>query len=506
MRNLVHGKRPSGLGRCVSVRAVLTLPIFGALAGCSADVVRLDSSPSFSLNDPPGATSTVLRPAASMARSGVGAHSIDVPSASEQAYTPSPRSADRGIEVAALPEPPPATPYAEARPSASPPASAPSAAYAPAERKPAPVQAPAVKQLTSEKGDAVEVQQGDTLYGLSKKHKVSLSELMQVNSLSSPNLKPGQTIYLPKSAKKPLVRQEVAEAAPAAAVSPELAAKYSGSYTVQKGDSLYALALKMKVPLAELQQVNGISDVRRVKPGAVLKVPGSAVAATATAGPGAPITAAPAQAAAPPKVPAAVVANETASGGAAPSALAAKPVLLNGEKQVAAIDPKPVATVTDASTESATAPAPSVPSSTAGKQAAVGGTAAGAGGDMKLRWPVRGKIIAGYGARPDGTHNDGVNVQVPQGADVHAAEAGVVAYAGSELKGYGNLVLVRHDNGWITAYAHNSEIVAKRGDRVKRGQVIAKAGKSGQVDQPQVHFELRQGSKPVDPTPFMEKL
>ena len=78
--------------------------------------------------------------------------------------------------------------------------------------------------------------------------------------------------------------------------------------------------------------------------------------------------------------------------------------------------------------------------------------------------------------------------------------------SGSELKGYGNLILVRHDNGWITAYAHNEEMLAKRGDKVKRGQVIAKAGKSGQVDAPQVHFELRQGSKPVDPAPFMEKL
>ena len=97
-------------------------------------------------------------------------------------------------------------------------------------------------------------------------------------------------------------------------------------------------------------------------------------------------------------------------------------------------------------------------------------------------------------------------MSVPLGTDVHAAEAGVVAYSGSELKGYGNLVLLRHDNGWVTAYAHNDELLVKRGDKVRRGQVIGKAGKTGTVDQPQVHFELRQGSKPVDPTPFMEKL
>lgn len=135
--------------------------------------------------------------------------------------------------------------------------------------------------------------------------------------------------------------------------------------------------------------------------------------------------------------------------------------------------------------------------------AAPQGSVAGSG---KLRWPVVGKVVSGFGPRPDGTHNDGVNVAAPIGTDVHAADAGVVAYAGDELKGYGNLVLLRHDNGWVTAYAHADEVIVKRGDRVKRGQIIAKAGRTGQVDEPQVHFELRQGQKPVDPTPFMEKM
>ena len=106
---------------------------------------------------------------------------------------------------------------------------------------------------------------------------------------------------------------------------------------------------------------------------------------------------------------------------------------------------------------------------------------------------------------PDGTHNDGINIAVPQGTDVHAAESGRVAYAGNELKGYGNLVLIRHDNGWVSAYAHADQILVKRDDVVRRGQVIAKAGKTGTVDQPQLHFELRHGAKPVDPLPHMEK-
>jgi murein DD-endopeptidase MepM/ murein hydrolase activator NlpD len=128
------------------------------------------------------------------------------------------------------------------------------------------------------------------------------------------------------------------------------------------------------------------------------------------------------------------------------------------------------------------------------------------GSSDKLRWPVSGRIITGFGQRTDGTHNDGINLSVPLGTSVHAAESGVVAYAGSELKGYGNLILLRHDNGWVTAYAHNDQLSVKRGDKVQRGQVIATAGRSGSVDQPQVHFELRQGSKPVDPVPFLERL
>jgi len=92
---------------------------------------------------------------------------------------------------------------------------------------------------------------------------------------------------------------------------------------------------------------------------------------------------------------------------------------------------------------------------------------------------------------------------VPEGTPVKAAEDGVVAYAGNELKGYGNLVLIRHANGYVTAYAHASELLVKRGDAIKRGQVIAKSGQSGEVASPQLHFEIRKGSTPVDPLQFL---
>ena len=130
-------------------------------------------------------------------------------------------------------------------------------------------------------------------------------------------------------------------------------------------------------------------------------------------------------------------------------------------------------------------------------------TAEPAGSLPSFRWPVRGRIIAGFGPKPNGLQNDGINLAVPEGTPIKAAEDGVVAYAGNELKGYGNLVLVRHANGFVTAYAHASEILVKRGDTVKRGQVIAKSGQTGNVTSPQLHFEIRKGSTPVDPAQYL---
>ena len=120
-----------------------------------------------------------------------------------------------------------------------------------------------------------------------------------------------------------------------------------------------------------------------------------------------------------------------------------------------------------------------------------------------FRWPVRGRVIAGYGAKTNGQQNAGINLAVPEGTSVKAAEDGIVAYAGNELKGYGNLLLVRHSNGYVTAYAHASELKVKRGETVKRGQIIALAGQTGTVNSPQLHFEVRKGRTPVDPMQYL---
>ena len=439
---------------------VITLLASLAAGGCSADIARFDFPATANFNDP---TTAAIAPAERSALGGEPAMSEQVPAPA--AYNAAP--AGGGIEVANLP--PPASVETVRTPSYQPAAQAPHSAAAPA----APIAAaPADPQ---ERGQEIEVQRGDTLYGISKRYGVSLNELMRVNSLSSPALKPGQKLALPSG--KAVDRPRSAAPAVAATAVPA-PADWTGSYTVKGGDSLYAIARQNQVRLDDLQRYNGIADARRVKPGTVLKVPGvaGAVLAEAPATPSAaPVLTPPVQPPVTANVPPLPV---------EPAAPSATPKILNSEaateKKVAALDPATAAAVTN--------PAP----------------ASGSVADGKLRWPAKGRIIAGFGPRSDGTHNDGINISLPQGTDVHAAENGTVAYAGSELKGYGNLILLRHDHGIVTAYAHADELLVKRGDRISRGQVIAKAGKTGAVDQPQLHFEVRRDQTPVDPISYLE--
>jgi len=121
----------------------------------------------------------------------------------------------------------------------------------------------------------------------------------------------------------------------------------------------------------------------------------------------------------------------------------------------------------------------------------------------KFLWPVQGHIIEGYGGTLHGERNDGINIATQDGAPIRAAAAGTVTYTGNELKGYGNLVLIRHDNGYVTAYAHAGSIKVSRGDIVERGQVIGTAGETGDVDRPQLHFEIRKGVQAVDPIQYL---
>jgi murein DD-endopeptidase MepM/ murein hydrolase activator NlpD len=129
-------------------------------------------------------------------------------------------------------------------------------------------------------------------------------------------------------------------------------------------------------------------------------------------------------------------------------------------------------------------------------------SASGSSDKSDFRWPAKGRVISGFGSKTG--NGDGISIAVPEGTSVKAADGGTVAYAGEELKGYGKLVLIRHENGFVTAYAHNSDVAVKRGDKVSRGQMIAKSGSTGNVTSPQLHFEVRKGSTPVDPAKYLD--
>ena len=316
---------------------------------------------------------------------------------------------------------------------------------------------------TWEGGTPVVVAKGDTADTLARRYGVPVDAIVQANNLpNAAALKPGQRVVIPRY-EAPAATGSVnapRQTATAPAAKPALSAPATSTplvHTIAPGETLMMISRQYKKSLNELARANNIAPHTMVKVGDRITIPG--VQAAAAPVPPAPVAAAPqAKPAAPTKVAAAAPANNA--------------------RMVTPAAEQPTATKPD-TTASAAMPT--------------------------FRWPVRGRVITGYGPRPSGQQNDGINVAVPEGTPVKAAEDGVVAYAGNELKTYGNLVLVRHANGYVTAYAHASEILVKRDEPVKRGQVIAKSGQTGNVSTPQLHFEIRKGSAPVDPMPYLDR-
>jgi murein DD-endopeptidase MepM/ murein hydrolase activator NlpD len=228
---------------------------------------------------------------------------------------------------------------------------------------------------------------------------------------------------------------------------------------------LLSISRRNHVPVAELAKANKLEPSSKLKLGMKLTVPGAKTAAAAS------------------------VAQPVAVAAAQPAVASAPATKMAAATAV----PPQAAHLAQATTKIEDAPAAETPVKASEATGAL----------PTFRWPVRGKVITAYGAKANGKANDGINLAVPEGTPVKAAEDGVVAYSGNELKGYGNLVLVRHSNGYVTAYAHASELLVKRGDTIKRGQTIAKSGQSGEVGSPQLHFEIRKGSSPVDPLQFL---
>jgi murein DD-endopeptidase MepM/ murein hydrolase activator NlpD len=476
-----HASRPVAQGLFAAALAML--------GGCSADVTRFDF-PAFNLTESGSNTQTGSLPRAgyepSLAQrgpgpydgprgAGVGGYQPTQPYPSQGQYQGARgQPSTAATELPPIPDRAPPERYATRTPDRVPDRVSERAAV-PERRYEA--------QRPSASGESIEVQPGDTLFGIAKRHGVQVGTLIEVNGLANgTSIKPGQRLLLPVGATpaRPETRTPVASRPATQPIQQPIQTGaidtpgWDGRYTLQPGDSLYNIARQHRTTLADLQRVNGITDATKVRAGTVLQVPGQAngagsgLLAERTPEPSPSRT--PAQTNLGPRV---IQLPDAASGQARTGSGAAS-------------EPARIASRGDTATDAS----PGTGTET---------------GTAKFRWPVTGgRMVGSFGKRPDGTHNDGINLAVPLGTEVRAADGGRVAYAGNELKGYGNLILIRHDNGWVTAYAHGDELLVKRDDVVRKGQVIARAGKTGTVDQPQVHFELRQGAKPVDPLPYLE--
>ncbi|MEM9421118.1 MAG: peptidoglycan DD-metalloendopeptidase family protein [Pseudomonadota bacterium] len=289
----------------------------------------------------------------------------------------------------------------------------------------------------------IAVEAGDTVYALARRFNVTPSEIISANGLTAPYaLKIGQRVAIPQPQK---TQTTVAQAPTPKAqpVSYTAQEKLDGIYTVKPGDTLYSLSRQFDMDLATLATTNGLSAPYSLSVNQRLVIPASVDAyqpATKLTQPvvrTAPLTVTPAAPAVPVGVPTPLI--------------DAEPILVSKTPE------------------------------------------------SRFAWPLRGAIVMSYGMTAQGVKNDGINIAAPVGAPVRAAADGEVVYTGSELEGYGNLLLVRHDDGWVSAYAHTDTILVPKGARVKQGQVVAKVGDTGNVEQPQLHFELRHELTPQDP-------
>ena len=301
------------------------------------------------------------------------------------------------------------------------------------------VVAPTVGEIT--------VARGDTVYGLSRKHDVPLRDLLDANNLKPPYaISPGQKLKLP-------------------------GARY---HTVVAGDTLYSISRAYSVDLNSLARENNIAAPYGLVVGQKLRLPASVVMQST------------------PAVAAVTTLSPTVTAPTAPPAMPVTPAA-PGAKPTTSTPPPPTPAAPTVS-----APQPKITSTTS-SGAVAKLPAANARTSTKFSWPVQGKIISDFGAKKNGLYNDGINIGASVGTTVRAAENGVVAYAGNELKGMGNLVIIQHTGGWMTVYAHMETMTVRRGAKVSVGEKIGTVGKTGKVSESQLHFEIRNGTKAYNP-------
>ncbi|MEX2453432.1 MAG: LysM peptidoglycan-binding domain-containing M23 family metallopeptidase [Rhodospirillaceae bacterium] len=301
-------------------------------------------------------------------------------------------------------------------------------------------------------GGAVTVQRGDSLYKIAERHDVPLRALIDANRIAPPyTIFPGQKLNLP----------------------------LTGGHVVSQGETVYGISERYGVEPGALVRVNRLSPPYRLVPGQRLALPGGG--ATSVAGGSGPRTVATASPAP-----------------SAPSAASRPPAGEPAQTRPPSDASQPTSAPQQAS---APPPAASAPAETRTAARSIDPPPAQSGSGFL--WPLQGRVLSRFGTQGKGLRNDGINIQANRGAPVRAVENGVVAYAGNELRGFGNLLLIKHEDGWISAYAHNDEVLVRTGERVRKGQVVSRVGSTGSVDSPQLHFELRRGNRAVDPERFI---
>ena len=292
---------------------------------------------------------------------------------------------------------------------------------------------------------------GETIWDISKRYDIAARDIIAANSLTPPFfLAPGQRIKLPP---------------------PQ-------TYTARDGDTIGEVSQLFGVGAYEIVNMNDLHEPFDLHAGQVLRLP----SVTQMSQP----TMFAAQAVTKFSVQDAPQGLAMPQGSIQAESLAAPSVKTSAQSLSVAV-PKPIEKIDQASAplSPVTAKVPARASD-------------------KFLMPVRGDIISGYGPKAGGLYNDGINIKAAEGAPVKAGDNGVVVYAGNELKGSGNLVLIRHEGKWMTAYAHLKNITVARGQVVKRGQMIGGVGSTGSVNSPQLHFEVRRGAEAINPQMFVE--
>ena len=325
-----------------------------------------------------------------------------------------------------------------------------------------------VLDTTTKSDDTIIVSKGDTLYSLARKNGMTVSELAQINNLKEPyTLSIGQKLTTRSGTIKQeipnVVSTEKAQEIKTEKIADKQIAKSVETkrvglqeITVQKGDTLYSLSRKYEIPVNDLAVMNKLSSPFTLSIGQKIKVPKLNDVKT-------------------------VSVSEIKSESSKTAATKIAPAQKSDNSTTVASKEK----------------ISSDPQKKLPKIVARSGS--------KFSWPVRGKILSAYGSKNNGLFNDGINISAPMGTAVKAAENGVVAYAGNEVKGMGNLIIIQHSDGWMTIYAHLDSMAVKRGTRVSVGTQIGRVGKTGKVDEPQLHFEIRKGTKAYNPTQYLKK-